>query len=76
MGFVHVMEDLDHVLTTFLSPLEFIPSTFRRSFSSMKGPFFTLRGILVFHLQPILVWTGRHCGYWVAFPRRRPRTMY
>src|SRR5438132_6445945 len=37
----------DQVLTTFRSPAAFIASTFSRRWSSMNGPFFKLRGMLV-----------------------------
>src|SRR2546430_15042793 len=40
------MERRDHVLMTFLVPLSFWTSTFLIRWSSTKGPFFRLRGIV------------------------------
>src|SRR6185312_7891229 len=41
-----IMERRDHVLMTFLVPLSFWTSTFLIRWSSTKGPFFRLRGIV------------------------------
>src|SRR5690606_29961402 len=59
-----IVDARDHVLMTFFSFLEFMLSILKRSLSLMNGPFFTLRGI---------AWSP---AYFVALPRRRPRTMY
>src|SRR5215207_3074389 len=40
-----IVERRDQVLMTFFSPFEFRLSTFRRRWSSTKGPFFRERGI-------------------------------
>src|SRR5688500_18149637 len=58
-----IVDDRAQVLTTFFSLREFISSTFRRSLSSMYGPFFTLRAMSL------------QLAYLVALPRRRLRTM-
>src|ERR1700733_6179131 len=41
-----MVERRDQVLMTFLSPLEFRTSTFLSRWSSTKGPFFRLRGMI------------------------------
>src|SRR6056297_1126348 len=51
------------VFTTFFSPDAFMTSTFRRSLSSMYGPFLILRAMV------------RSPYDFVALPRLRPRTM-
>src|SRR5256885_13297928 len=47
------MERRDHVLMTFLVPLSFCASTFLIRWSSTKGPFFRLRGIVFYLLAPL-----------------------
>src|SRR3954465_7726783 len=56
-----IVDERAQVFTTFFSLREFITSTFRRSLSSMYGPFFTLRAMAL--------------PYLVALPRFLPRTM-
>src|ERR1700710_2027403 len=41
-----IMERRDHVLMTLCVPLSFCPSTFLIRWSSTKGPFFRLRGMV------------------------------
>src|SRR5215471_9587127 len=53
-----IMERRDHVLMTFRVPFSFWPSTFLSRWSSTKGPFFRLRGII-------------RCSYRFFLPRLR-----
>src|SRR5437588_3963491 len=48
-----IIERRDQVLMTFLVPLSFCTSTFFIRWSSTKGPFFRLRGIVFCLLAPL-----------------------